>query len=165
MIVTGPPAPTPVTSPLLETVAIAVLPLAQVTTRPESGLPLASLGVAVSCTVAPCATDAVAGVTLTDATGTAMTLIVAVPLLPSLVAVIVAEPAPTPVTSPLASTVTTTVLLLVHAITRPGSGVLLASSAVPVSCTVAPWAIDAVGGVTLTDATGIADTVTVAEPP
>jgi hypothetical protein len=48
VIVTGPPAATPVTSPLLDTLAMAVLALDQVTTRPVSGLPLASFGVAVN---------------------------------------------------------------------------------------------------------------------
>src|SRR5260370_27527229 len=70
VIVTGPPAPTPVTSPLGDTVATAVFPLDHVTTRPESGVPLASSGVAVSCTVPPAATLPELGLTATDATGT-----------------------------------------------------------------------------------------------
>src|SRR5207253_8318057 len=56
---------------------------------------LASRGVAVSCTVAPCGTLADAGVTVTDATGTFDTVTTAVPLCPSLVAVIVAAPVAT----------------------------------------------------------------------
>src|SRR6266852_1910592 len=58
------------------------------------------------------------GVTLTDATGTGVTVIVAVPLCPSLVAVIVAVPAPTAVTRPLAFTVATAALLLTHVTKR-----------------------------------------------
>ncbi len=58
------------------------------------------------------------------------------PLCPSLVAVIVAEPAPTAVTRPLPLTVATDVLLLDHAIARPVSGLPFASLAVAVSCTV-----------------------------
>ena len=38
-------------------------------TDPLVGLPLASLSVAVNCAVEPAATDAVAGATVTDATG------------------------------------------------------------------------------------------------
>src|SRR5438445_9945236 len=95
------PAATPVTSPLPFTVATAVLLLAQVTTRPDNGLPFASFGVAVSCTVPPCCTLAVGGVTATEATGTTLTVIAALPLCPSLVALMVADPAATPRTSPL----------------------------------------------------------------
>ena len=48
------PGVTAETSPELLTVATDVLLLDQVTVRPESVLPLASLSVAVSCTVWPC---------------------------------------------------------------------------------------------------------------
>src|SRR5207244_8115245 len=51
VIVTGPPAAAPLTSPLPFTLAIALLLDCQVTTRPVNVLPFASLGVAVSCTV------------------------------------------------------------------------------------------------------------------
>src|SRR5207245_8414575 len=91
------------------------------TTRPLSRLPLASFGAAVSCTVAPTCTLAVAGLTVPEATGggaSAVTVTVAVPLCPSLVAVIVAGPAATPLTSPLPLTVATAVLLLAHVTTR-----------------------------------------------
>src|SRR2546422_11412766 len=64
------PAATPVTSPLPFTVATAVLLLDQTTTRPVSGVPFASLGVAVSCTVCPACTLAGDGLTVTEATGT-----------------------------------------------------------------------------------------------
>src|SRR5882724_7797546 len=85
------PAAAPVTKPLPLTVADVLL-LDQLTVRPDNGLPLPSFGVAVSCTVAPTKTDAVAGLTLTDATDTLVTVMPALPLFPSLVAVIVAEP-------------------------------------------------------------------------
>src|SRR5438034_9152096 len=101
------PAPTPVTRPLADTVATAVLPLDQLTVRPLSRLPFASFGIAASCTVCPTDTLADAGLMLTDATGAggaAATVTAALPLFPSLVAVIVAEPAATPVTRPLPST-------------------------------------------------------------
>src|SRR2546429_284684 len=72
------PGVPPETSPLLRTVAPAVLELDHVTVGPEGGAPFASFGVAVSCTVCPACTEAVAGVTSTDATGTGVTVIVEV---------------------------------------------------------------------------------------
>src|SRR5438445_10631413 len=163
-VIVAAPAATPVTTPLPFTVATAVLPLAQVTTRPASGFPLASLGVAVSCTVWPTGTLAVAGLTATDATGTAVTVIPAVPLWPSLVAVMVAAPAATPETSPLPFTVATAVLLLPQVTTRPAGRFPLASLGVAVSCRVWPTGTLPAAGPTVTDATGTAVTVIPAEP-
>src|SRR5213080_34194 len=105
---------------------------------------------------------AVAGVIVTEATGTGVTVIVEGPLFPSLVAVIVAVPAALPVTSPLAVTVATAVLLLPQLTVRPDNGLPLASFGVAVSCTVWPTCTDAVLGLTVTDATGTVLTVTVA---
>src|SRR5207244_3238244 len=124
------------------------------------GFPPASLGVPVSCTVGPACTDAEAGVTSTVATGTFVTLIDEVPLFPSLVAVIVADPGVTPETRPLLLTVATVVLELDHVTVRPESGFPPASLGVPVSCTVWPACTDAEGGVTSTVATGTFVTVT-----
>src|SRR2546427_2778572 len=121
-VIVADPAPTPVTNPLPFIVAAAVLLLPHATTRPASGLPLASLGVAVSCTVCPTVTFADAGLTLTDATGTIATVMAAVPLCPSLVAMIAADPAPTPVTSPPPSTAAAALLLLPPTTTRAASG-------------------------------------------
>ena len=132
-VIVAVPGVTPDTSPLLLTAATAVLELDHVTVRPESGFPPASLGVAVSCTVWPACTEAVAGVTSTDATGTGVTVIVEVPLLPSLVAVIVADPGVTPETRPLLLTAATTVLELDHVTVRPESGAPFASLGVAVS--------------------------------
>src|SRR5437773_633399 len=90
---------THVTCPLPFAAATAGALLAHVTTRPERALPLASLGVAVSCTVWPTPTLAVAGLTATEATGALgrrLTFTTAVPLCPTLVAVIVAVPSATP---------------------------------------------------------------------
>src|SRR2546422_846483 len=127
-VIVAVPATFPVTSPLELTVATVVLLLTQVTVRPVSGLPFASFGVAVSWTVLPSFTEADAGVTATDATGTLETVTLALPLCPSLVAVIVAVPAATPVTRPL--------LLIAQATARPGSGLPFASCGVAVSCPV-----------------------------
>src|SRR3989449_1690072 len=129
-VIVAAPAATPVTSPLPFTVATAVLSLAHVTVRPASGVPLASSGVAVSCTVNPACTEGAGGLTITDATGTKITVTAAVPLCPSLVAVMVAEPAATPVTRPLPLTVATAGLPLAHVTTRPTSVLPLASFSV-----------------------------------
>src|SRR5256886_9799105 len=75
------------------------------------------------------------GVTSTVATGTFVTVTDEVPLFPSLVAVIVAEPGVTPDTSPLLLTVATAVLELDHVTVRPESGVPPASFGGAVSCT------------------------------
>ena len=133
-VIVAEPVATALTNPLTETVATVALLLVQVTVRPLKGLPLASSGVAVSCCVAPTMSVADGGLTATEATGTALTLIAAVPFFPSLVAVIVAEPGPTALTSPLPSTVATPAALDVQSIVRPESGFPLASSGVAVSC-------------------------------
>src|SRR4029077_3874498 len=163
-VIVAVPTATAVTSPLPSTVATAVLSLDQVTTRPDNGLPFASLGVAVSCTVSPTTTLAGDGVTVTEATGAGVTVTLDVPLCPSLVAVMVAEPAATPVTSPLPFTVAADVLLLAQVTTRPVSGLPFASFGVAVSCTVCPTNTLAGDGVTVTEATGTFDTVTDAVP-
>src|SRR5436309_12826864 len=72
VMVTGPPAVTPVTSPVDETVAMAASLVVHVTVRPVSTFPAASVVVAVNCTVAPTSTVAVPGLTDTDATGAAV---------------------------------------------------------------------------------------------
>jgi hypothetical protein len=68
------------------------------------------------------------GVTLTLATGTCVTVTADEPLSPSLVAVMVALPALTAVTSPLDVTVATPVLDDDQVATRPVSGFPLASA-------------------------------------
>src|SRR3989475_5444046 len=103
-VIVADPAATPVTNPLGLTVAAAALLVAQVTTRPLRAVPFASFGVAVNWVVAPTVTPAVVGLTVTEATGTFVTVAAAVPLRPSLVAVIVAEPAATPVTKTIRRT-------------------------------------------------------------
>src|SRR2546427_10843075 len=144
----------PVTRPLALTVATVVLLLVQVTTRPVSVLPAESFVTAASCRVAPTAMVAEAGLTVTVATGTTMTVIADVAVLPALVAVIVAAPAARPVTRPLALTVAAVVLLLVHVTTRPVSVVPAESRVTAESCCVPPTATFADAGLTLTVATG-----------
>ena len=77
-----------------------------------------------------------AGLTVTEATGTFVAVIAAVPFFPSLVAVIVADPPAFAVTSPLALTVAIVVLLLVQVTVRPDSALPAESFGVAVSCTV-----------------------------
>src|SRR5437867_664217 len=84
-----------------------------------------------------------------------------VPVLASLVAVIVAAPATTPLTSPLPLTVATAGLLLDQVTVRPPSGLPNASRVIAAYCAVCPTPIVAVAGVTLTDATGSGHPVTV----
>jgi hypothetical protein len=72
------------------------------------------------------------------ATGTFATVTPAVALWPSLVAVIVAVPARTPVTSPLGDTVATAGALEAQVMVRPVSAVPAESWGVAVSCTVCP---------------------------
>src|SRR5437763_15301573 len=163
-VIVAVPTPAPVTSPVALTVATPVWSLAHVMVRPESGVPLASRGVAVSCTAPPVWIVCDAGDTVTAATGTGVTVMLAVPLFPSLVAVIVAVPAAFPVTSPLALTVAIVVLLLAHVTTRPASGVPLPSFGVPTSCTVPLTGTLAVAGATSTDATATSVTVIAAVP-
>src|SRR5207247_11230696 len=137
---------------------------AHVTVRPDSGFPAESFGVAVSCSVCPTSTEAVAALSLPDALPILLTVIAAVPLLPSLVAVIVTDPAATPKTSPLALTVAMAVLLLAHVTVRPDSRLPAESFGVAVSCTVCPTSTEAVAGLTVTDATGTFLTVIAAVP-
>ena len=81
----------------------------------------------------PNVTVAAAGLTVTEATGTLVTVMADVPPCPSLVAVIVAEPIATPVTNPFAETVATAPLLVAQVTTRPLRAVLFASFGVAVN--------------------------------
>src|SRR4051812_31381418 len=110
--------------PVAETVAILGDELDQVTVRPLSGVPLLSFGTAVACVVCVIERVVAGAVTATDAggsTGAAATLSVSMPLLPSLVAVMTADPAPIAVTWADGETVSTDVLELDQAIVRPVS--------------------------------------------
>jgi hypothetical protein len=93
------PGATPVTKPEALTVATLVWDDAQVIVRPVSAVPPASLATADSCKVSSATIDGDGADTDTVATGT-VTVISAVPLFPSLVAVMDAVPPDTAVTSP-----------------------------------------------------------------
>src|ERR1051325_5794720 len=137
---------TAVTVMVADTEATPVALLDQVTTRPVRTLFAESLVVAESCCVAPIRSVAELGATVTVG--------VAVPLCPSLVAVIVAEPAATAVTIPLAETVATAAALLDHVMSRPLNGLPDASRGVATSCCERPTYRLALAGDTSTDATG-----------
>ena len=76
------------------------------------------------------------------------------PLLPSLVAVIVAAPAATPVTNPLAETVATPAAVVDQVTNRPASVLPAASWSAAASCCAPPAEMLAVAGLTSTVATG-----------
>jgi hypothetical protein len=153
-------APLPVLTELNTlTVSTEVLLDTQLTVRPLSAVPAASLGVAVSCCVVPAIIGVVGAESVTVATGTGLTVIELEPVFVSLVAVIVTgPPALTPVTSPLASTVAAP-LFDDHVIARPVSTLPSPSLVVAVSCCVAPTMMLAETGETLTVATGTGVTV------
>ncbi len=101
------------------------------------------------------------GASVIDAAGTGVTVTDAVPATLSLVAVIVAVPAATAVTTPVVDTVATADAFDDHATTRPVSTLPLASFVTAVNVAVPPALTLVVGGETVTLATGTAVTVTV----
>jgi hypothetical protein len=159
------PAPTPVTTPLGDTVATAELPDVHETDGAVTMLPLGSRTVAIAVVVLPTLTASFASDTETVVT-CARTVTAAEPVIPSLVAAIVAVPTFTPVTSPAALTVAIDVSLELHAIGRAGSTLFEASRRVAVAVVVAFGARVEVPSVTLTEATGtdVLCTVRVALP-
>jgi hypothetical protein len=148
--------------PVWDTVATLTLDDAHATDRPVTVLPAASLMIRLVCVESPVKSASVEGETVTVATGT--TAILALPLLPSLVAVTVALPFPTAVTSPVAPTVTTDGFELLHVTLRPTRFAPALSFGDAVSCTVCPTPREAVAGVTATEATGTGMTEILAEP-
>src|SRR5439155_24086554 len=87
-VIVAVPAARPLPSPLLLTVATLALLLAHVTGRPVKVPPAESFSVAVNCAVCPTCKLPEDGETATEATGTDVTVIAAVLVWPSLVAVI-----------------------------------------------------------------------------
>ena len=135
--------------------------LVQVTVLPgvATALPFASDSCAVIVTAAPGAGELFEAVTTYFVAAGTVTVTVAVPFFPSLVAVIVLVPTATAVTRPVALTVATDGLLEIHAMLRPVSVVPLASSVVGVSCCVPPTNSDGAEGATVTVATAAAPSV------
>ena len=88
----------------------------------------------VSVTPATARSTTVPGLVITGA----VTVTLAVPVIPPLVAVTVAEPAATAVSSPLPFTAAMAALLDVQVMVRPASTLPLASLSVATNCCVAP---------------------------
>jgi hypothetical protein len=169
-VITALPTATAVTVPALDTVATVVFPLLNVIVRPPSVLPLASFNVTTAWVVCPVVRLALFNVTETDATGAggaAVTVNVAEPEMPSLVAVITALPAATAVTEPELVTVATPVLLLANVIVRPLNVFPLASFSVTTAWVACPTVRLPLLSATVTAATGAGEgavTVSVAVP-
>src|SRR6266545_7923250 len=72
-VIVAKPGTPALTRPLPFTAATAPLLLAHVTASPVIGIPLVSMGVAVSCSVWPCGIAADGGVTATEATHVTIT--------------------------------------------------------------------------------------------
>ena len=132
---------TPVTTPLLETVAIEVWLLDQAMTRPLRVLPDASASVAVSGIVCPIGTSDVAGDTVTLATGTCTTVTLAQPSTPSILAKTTVLPGFKAFTTPVLVTVATLGVLLDHKTVLPDRGWLLLLRACAVSVMIEPTAM------------------------
>jgi len=101
------PALSAVTTPVADTVATAELSDIHSMVRPVNAAPLAARVAAVACVVSTALIVLADNATITDATGAGMTVSIALPLCPSLVAMIFATPTPTALTVPLATTVAT----------------------------------------------------------
>src|SRR5207237_8789310 len=106
---------------------------------------------------------AVAGEIASEATGTIVTVIVAVLFLPSLIAIIGAEPGATPVTWPLGLTIATLVSPLAHITVRPLKVTPIESCGVAVCCNFCPTRMLPVAGVDDTEANGVCFTVNAVE--
>src|SRR6185312_10563331 len=135
------------------TVATVVLPDDQVMARPLNTRFCASLSVTVNGAVtSPTTSAAVGGASVTDATGTSVTVTVADPVFPSLVAIIVALPESTAVMRPVAGfTVATVVLPDDHVMARPLNTRFCASLSVTVNGAVtSPTTSAAVDGASVT---------------
>src|SRR5947209_6250995 len=124
---------------------------------PVSTLPLASFTVSCSVVELPAVSVGLAGAIATLAAvalAGAVTVRAACPVIPSLVAMIVAVPTATALTSPVLATVATLLLLELHVIARPVSIVPLASFNVAVAWVLWPAVNDPLLSKTPTLATG-----------
>jgi len=121
------PAPTAVTTPSADTLTTLGAPDVHTTTRCASAMPPASSATADSRTVEPIANDVDAGSIRSTAIGDGEALMVAMPVFPSLVTVMIAVPGDNTVTVPSVATRATLALLLANAIGRPVSRLPLLS--------------------------------------
>src|SRR5436190_9015824 len=152
------PVPTPFASasPLLEIVTTEVGALLHVTVTFGITVPFASLTTAVACVISPMRSVGAFVVTLMErgtSTG-ADTLTVALPDLPSAVAVIAAEPALIAVTRPSALTVATVASAVVHETVRPVSTLEASSLSTALACVLCPTVSVLEPSVAVMEATG-----------
>lgn len=147
------PAATATTSPAFETVATPVFDDDHAIVRPVTTAPEPSRSTAVACVDWPTDIVGADSVTVTDATGGGVTVTVAEPVRPSMVAVISVLPAATPVTVPSPLTDATELLALDQLGVFPEIVAPWASRAVAVAVVVCPTGIDADARATTTLAT------------
>ena len=159
------PAVRAVTRPLPDTVAREASFDVQVTSRFDSAAPTLSSGVATSWSVWPTSSDPAEGVTRTRATGTGRTVTVAVPLRPSLVALIVVEPVAMPTSSPTSDIVPTAALDELQRTTRPASVAPLAAIVDAENCCDCPTSTVALPAAMTTVATGAGAVGPLSPPP
>ena len=136
------PAPAPVTSPDASTTATDVSPEAHVNSAAATAWPFASLASASNRTVSRSTTVSAAGATATVLVRCA-TVTAAVPDAEPAIAVIVAAPLATAVTSPVESTAATIISALVHATGSPSITRSIWSRTSAMSRTVSPSAVNA----------------------
>jgi hypothetical protein len=122
-----------VTAPVEDTVATDALSEVHMTGLLVSSPPVASRRVAVPCAVSTAVIVAGTRVTVTDATDIGVTVSIALPVFPSLIAVIVAVPGRTAVTTPVLDTVATEALPELQSMIRPVREPPLASSVLAVA--------------------------------
>jgi hypothetical protein len=162
------PAATAVTKPADETVAAAVLELDHEIVRPDKVFPFASLSTAAACVVCPVVRLDELSVTVTEATGAgggggAVVLVTpALPIFPSLVALMVALPAASALTSPAADTEAMVGAELLHVIVRSVTTAPVESLTTAVACVVPPTCSEEAARETLTEPMGILFTTIVA---
>lgn len=154
------PVATLVATPVLPIVAATGFEELQ-TTDAEISCVLLSLNdpVAVNCLVVPVAIVEFAGVTVSDTRLAPVTVRAAVPLMDPLAAVMVVEPAPVLIASPVESTVAT--VPDVDDQVTDGNACVLPSSKLPtaLNCSVVPSAIDGFAGLTAIEIKCAATTV------
>jgi len=163
-VIVAVPIATAVTTPVCDTVAMPVLSEFHERGRPVRTFPLTSFNVATSVTVCPITTLGLGGASVMVFTGAAVTDTVVDPLFPSLVAVIVACPAPTPVMRPADDTVAIAGALVAHVTTRFVTISPLTSLRVTVGVADCETTSGMFDGETVTVPTGTAVTVTVDDP-
>ena len=149
---TLPPTLTPVTRPVLSTVATSVFDDDHVTVRPVRGAPAASNVCATRCTVSPILIVGPCGVTVTDATPGGMTVIVENPDKPPELAAMRTVPTAMPTTTPVPETVAMDEFSVFQKMVAPLTVWPAASVTVAASVTLEPTPSESLAGETVTPA-------------